>query len=62
MTLQAVAFTMPFVAIIFMVALVYGVSRYNRRPASHDAHPTQYSLEKSSVSWHFQGGTVHRQF
>lgn len=47
----AVAFGMPFVGLLTMLALTYCVARFNRKPKN--GAPKQYSyLRASSVSWH----------
>lgn len=62
MTLQAVAFAMPFVTLAFMAALTFGVVRYNRRPADDASGVGKYVVEVSSISWDFQKpSTTSRQ-
>jgi hypothetical protein len=53
MTLKLIAFGMPFVTLIFMSALAYGIARYNRRPASR-VETGVYHIEASEAAWHFE--------
>jgi hypothetical protein len=59
MTLKLVAFGMPFVTLIFMSALAYGIARYNRR-SQHRVQSGTYVIESSQLSWHFQDEATHR--
>jgi hypothetical protein len=56
MTLQTVAFGMPFVAFALMGVLVYGVARYNRRPEFGPPRhpPLEARFSGHILSWNFQ--------
>jgi hypothetical protein len=58
MTREIVAFGMPFITLLFMGGLAYGIARYNRRSKNGPKSGDLYIVEASKVSWHFQGDAI----